>query len=72
MLVYLLLSAAIGGGSYLGGKAYRAGNMPMFWTAMTVLTAGVGVDAAGVGEIKDAGRTPTGFAGSAWNPMREL
>ncbi|MCG3199499.1 MAG: hypothetical protein GHCLOJNM_04016 [bacterium] len=42
MLIYLLLSAAIGGGSYLGGKAYRAGNLPMFWASMAVAGAGVG------------------------------
>jgi hypothetical protein len=42
MVIFLAMIAAIGGGSYLGGMAFRSGNMPLFWLAMGVLATGVG------------------------------
>ena len=42
MVLYLLMSAVIGGSSYLGGFAYLSGNMPLFCLAMVGLVLGVG------------------------------
>jgi len=44
LVVSTLLFLAIGGGSFLGGFAWRHGNMPVFWACMAwlaVATAGV-------------------------------
>lgn len=41
MVLYLLLSALIGGSSYLGGFAYRSGNMPLLGVAMVGLALGI-------------------------------
>jgi hypothetical protein len=37
MVIFLLLFAAISVPSYLGGKAYRSGNMPAFWICIFFL-----------------------------------
>ncbi len=42
MIVFLLLSAAIGGPSYLAGVAYRSGAMPLFWVSIALLVPASG------------------------------
>ena len=37
MVVFVVLSAAIGGPSYLAGESYRSGNMPLFWVSIALL-----------------------------------
>ena len=37
MIIFLALSAAIGGPSYLAGEAHRSGNMPLFWGCLAVI-----------------------------------
>ena len=37
LAIFLLLSAAIGGSSYLAGEAYRSDNMLLFWVAIAML-----------------------------------
>ena len=37
MVIYLILSAAIGVPSYFGGEAYRAGQWPLFWMCIAIL-----------------------------------
>jgi hypothetical protein len=37
LLIFLILSAAIGGSSYFGGMAYRYSQWPIFWLCMAIL-----------------------------------
>jgi MFS family permease len=42
MIIFLLMSAALGGSAFLAGESYRSGNMPLFWVAIgaAVLASG--------------------------------
>jgi len=42
MVAFVLLSAAIGGASLLGGVAYRSGNILLFWVSMAMLAPACG------------------------------